>query len=112
MKASLWCLALRVGFRAVGALAILGLPVRAVPVTIRAATVIDGRGGVLHDTTITIEGSKIIRIAPAGAAHADFDLGNETLMPGWIDTHIHLVSHFNGAGRADSSAESTTEFIL
>ena len=112
MKASLRCLAIRVAFRAVGTLAVLGLPAKAVPVTIRAATVIDGRGGVLHNTTITVDGSKITRIAPAGAARVDFDLGNATLMPGWIDTHIHLVSHFNGAGRADSSAESTTEFIL
>src|ERR1035437_10613651 len=103
MKVLLRCLVIRVAFRAVGALAILGIPARAVPVTIRAATVIDGRGGVLHNTMITIDGSKIIRIEPSGAARADFDLGNATLMPGWIDTHIHLVSHFNGAGRAASS---------
>ena len=112
MKTYLRCLATRVAFRAVAVLAVLGLPARAVPVTIRAATVFDGRGGVLRNTTITIDGSKIIRIEPAGAARVDFDLGNATLMPGWIDTHIHLVSHFNGSGRADSSAESTTEFIL
>ncbi len=31
-------------------------------ITIHAGTVIDGKGQVLHDTTVVIEGSKIVKI--------------------------------------------------
>ena len=31
-------------------------------------------------------------------------------MPGWIDTHDHIVWHFNKEDRADTSKETPTEF--
>ncbi len=55
---------------------------------IDAGTVLDGRGGVLHNQRITVKGSKIVSVQPGGN-------GRLTVMPGWIDTHVHLDWHFD-----------------
>src|SRR5437016_9603401 len=44
------------------------------PITIRAAQVFDGRGGVQRNVVVTVRGSKIERVAPAGGAVTS-DLG-------------------------------------
>jgi imidazolonepropionase-like amidohydrolase len=64
------------------------------PVVIRASTVLDGKGAVLRDVALVIQGSKIVRIDP-GAAEATYDLRGLTVMPGWIDTHTHIATHFD-----------------
>ena len=81
-------------------------------ITIRAATVLDGRGGIHKNVRLTIEGTKIVRVEPAGSGPVTYDLGSLTLMPGWIDAHVHINSHFNKQGRADTKAESPAEFAL
>ncbi len=63
-------------------------------IVINAGTVLDGKGGVLRNQQITISGSKIVSIAP-GRAAATYDLSGLTVMPGWIDTHVHLDWHFD-----------------
>ncbi|HVH68785.1 MAG TPA: amidohydrolase family protein [Gemmatimonadales bacterium] len=68
-------------------------------VTLRAGTVLDGRGGVVRNTTIVIAGSRIDRLDPA-ATKPTYDFPTLTLMPGGIDTHVHLTSHFDATGRA------------
>jgi imidazolonepropionase-like amidohydrolase len=65
---------------------------------IDAGTIIDGRGNALHNKQITIEGSKIVSIDEAKAP-ANIDLRKYTLMPGWIDTHVHLDWHFGPDGK-------------
>ena len=64
------------------------------PVVIRASTVLDGKGGVLRDVAIVIEGTKIVRI-DSNVSAATYDLRGLTVMPGWIDTHTHIVTHFD-----------------
>ena len=66
------------------------------PVVIRASTVFDGKGSVLRDVALVIEGTKIVRIDP-NASEATYDLRGLTVMPGWIDTHTHLAAHFDRA---------------
>lgn len=63
---------------------------------LQTGTILDGRGGVLRNQQITIESGRIVKIAP-GTAKADYDLRALTLMPGWIDTHVHLDWHFDPA---------------
>jgi imidazolonepropionase-like amidohydrolase len=63
-------------------------------IVIQAGTVIDGKGGVARNQQIVIEGSKITSIK-AGNGRATYDLRNMTVMPGWIDTHVHINWHFN-----------------
>jgi len=83
-------------------------------VTIRASTVLDGRGGVMHNTTLVIAGSRIARLDPA-ITTATYDLRRLTIMPGGIDTHVHLTSHFDANGRAHNDpggAEPLQQTVL
>jgi len=65
-------------------------------VVLRAARMFDGASGKLVEhPQLTIVGNKIVRVAqsdkadvPAGADV--IDLGDATLMPGFIDAHVHL----------------------
>jgi len=79
-------------------------------IVIAARTVFDGRGGVLHDTRIVIEGSKIVAI-DAKAGPVDYDLDRLTVMPGWIDAHAHITWIFGkdgkNAGMGGTSQEDT-----
>ncbi len=67
-------------------------------IVIAAGTVLDGKGGVLHDTRIVIEGSKIVAIDPK-AGPVDYDLRGLTVLPGWIDAHVHLSWFFGKDGK-------------
>src|SRR5262245_8313895 len=82
------------------------------PITIRAATVLDRKGGIHRNGRLTIEGSKSVRVEPGTAGPVTYDLGSLTLMPGWIDTHVHINGHFNKEGRANTSVETPAEFSL
>lgn len=82
---------------------ILGAPVISAQtpnkqIVIAASTVLDGKGGVLHDTRIVIEGSKIVRIDP-NAAPVNYDLRGLTVLPGWIDSHVHITWSFGPDGK-------------
>jgi len=81
-------------------------------ITVRASTMLDGKGGVRHNVRITINGSKVVRVDPDGNGSVNYDLTGLTLMPGWIDTHVHVNGHFNKDGRADNRGESQAEFAL
>lgn len=86
--------------------------VQAQPVTIRAARVIDGRGAVYRNAAVVIDGNKIVRI-DKNPRRADIDLGDRTLMPGGIDTHVHIAWHFDASGRSnDGEFEKPEETAL
>jgi imidazolonepropionase-like amidohydrolase len=80
-------------------------------VTIRAARVIDGRGQASTNQIVTVRGSKIERVAAASGAPT-IDLGNLTLLPGFIDTHVHIGWHFGPDGRYVAGKESADEAAL
>ena len=67
-------------------------------VIIRAATVLDGKGGVLHNTEVAVQGGKIQKIG-ASLGKPAYELRNATLMPGLIDTHVHIAWHYGPDGR-------------
>jgi imidazolonepropionase-like amidohydrolase len=74
-------------------------------IVLRAGAVVDGRGGRSGPTDIVIRGRKIIRLrTPAGTP--TYDLSSLTVLPGGIDTHIHLTNHFDDNGRAHGSQEA------
>jgi imidazolonepropionase-like amidohydrolase len=82
-------------------------------VALKVATGYDGRGKTLHNTTIIIEGSKILRIGgavPAGAV--TYDLTGLTVTPGWIDTHTHMMYHFGEDGRNSGRGETPVYAML
>jgi imidazolonepropionase-like amidohydrolase len=91
----------------------------AAPIFIRAGHVLDGRGKVLSEVTVVVSGGKILRIEPGspgsgsgastarsggGEAGAAWDLRRLTLLPGGIDTHVHIGWHFDADGRAHEGA--------
>ena len=74
-------------------------------VVVRAGAVIDGKGGRGGPTDIVIRGRKIVRLRPP-AGKPTYDLSSLTVLPGGIDTHIHLTNHFDANGRAHGSQEA------
>jgi imidazolonepropionase-like amidohydrolase len=83
-------------------------PVQTKRIVIAASSVLDGKGHVLHDTRIVVEGSKIIAIDPK-AAPVDYDLRGMTVMPGWIDAHVHITWTFGPDGK-NANQGGTTPF--
>jgi imidazolonepropionase-like amidohydrolase len=79
------------------------------PITVRAATVLDGRGGILRNTQITVAGSRITKIEPNATGSATYDLGTATALPGLIDAHAHLVWYFNSRGRFHTADDGDTK---
>ncbi|HYW49504.1 MAG TPA: amidohydrolase family protein [Gemmatimonadaceae bacterium] len=80
------------------------------PVVLRAARVIDGTGKVLARTDVVIEGGRITAVRPAaGVLPANgIDLGQRTLLPGFIDTHVHLGWYVNAADRLHTETDGDT----
>jgi len=77
-------------------------------IVIAAGTLLDGKGHVLHDTRIVVEGSKIVAIDPK-AEPVDYDLGGLTILPGWIDAHDHITWSFGRDGKNVGAGETTQD---
>jgi imidazolonepropionase-like amidohydrolase len=93
-------------------------------IVIRAGRLLDGRGHELADATVVVAGSRIARVggaaagsvapssavAPAGAAPpaagavTTYDLRGLTVLPGGIDTHVHIGWHFDADGKSHDGA--------
>ena len=74
---------------------------------LRTSQILDGRGGVLEDRDIVIRNGEIAQIVPAGQGRGDrvHDLTGYTVLPGLIDTHVHLGWHFGPDGRLARGTE-------
>jgi len=84
---------------------------QAKPVVLLTDRALDGRGAVLRGARVAIEGGRIASVNGAtNSAATTIDLRGYTVLPGWIDTHVHLDSHFdrngNVAGRSEPAAEA------
>jgi len=77
-------------------------------IVIAAGTLLDGKGHVMRNTRIVIEGSKIVTIDPK-AAPVDYDLRGLTVMPGWIDAHVHITWSFGKDGKNAGPGGTTQE---
>ncbi len=80
-------------------------------VTIRAGRVFDGKGNAATDIVIQIDDGKITRVGRA-SGKTTYDLSGMTLMPGWIDTHVHIGWHFGKDGRFDNRGETPAQQAL
>ena len=83
-------------------------------IVLRAGTVLDGKGGVSHNRTIVVQGATIKTIEGSGPA-PDYDLRNITLLPGMIDTHVHIAWHFGTDGRyqpRDDSPQTSLGYAM
>ena len=77
-------------------------------IVIAAKMLLDGRGHILPETRIVVEGSKIVKLDPK-ASPVDYDLRALTVMPGWIDSHVHITWSFGSNGK-NEGADQTTQF--
>ena len=80
-------------------------------VTVRAARVLDGRGGTRQNAVVEIAAGRIVTIDER-TGPVTYDLGNATLLPGMIDTHVHIGYHFGKDGRASNQGETPAEMAL
>lgn len=80
-------------------------PAQTKRIVIAVSTLFDGKGNVLKDTRIVVEGSKIVGIDP-NASPIDYDLRGLTVMPGWIDAHVHITWSFDQNGKNTVAGET------
>jgi imidazolonepropionase-like amidohydrolase len=78
------------------------------PIVIRAPRVIDGRGHLLRNAAVVVDGTKIVRVEEH-PRHVDVELRDATLMPGGIDTHVHIAWHFDRDGRSHDDETDRNE---
>ena len=78
------------------------------PTVIGASLVIGGKGHVLHDIRVVIEGPKMVAIGPTVEGPVDYDLRALTVLPGWIDAHVHITWIFGKDGK-NGGTEGTTQ---
>lgn len=92
-----------------------GQPAAAPPESvIEAGELITGRGQVLHHTRILVKDGQIAGVGPnltvPGAVI--YDLSSQTVMPGLIDVHEHLVRHFGPNGNDHDPNETSMQWTL
>ena len=79
---------------------------------VRAGAVIDGQGRVSRSVDVIVEGAKIKSVGSSSGARVWYDLSRLTVLPGLIDTHVHIATHFGKNGRATSDGETAEESML
>lgn len=83
------------------------------PIVILTDRALDGRGGVVRNARIGVARGEITSLdAPSPKDATTIDLRGYTVLPGWIDTHVHLDSHFDRTGRIATRAEPAAEAAL
>ena len=82
----------------------VGLAQEEAPTTIRAGLLIDGTGDTRTNARIFVNGATITRVDGLRGA-VDYDLSDLTVLPGLIDTHVHLTSHFEADGRLHQAGD-------
>ena len=84
-------------------------------IVIAASKVFDGKGHVMRNTRIVIEGSKIVALEPINGTKAspvDYDLRGLTVLPGWIDAHVHITWSFGPDGKNANAGGTTPQATL
>jgi imidazolonepropionase-like amidohydrolase len=106
----------RTTMRACAAIAFLcmsGMPLAAQErIVIRAGTLVDGRGGGSKSTLVVIENGRIASIGASAAGPVTYDLSRLTVLPGLIDTHVHIDTHFGKDGRPGGQGETPQQSML
>jgi imidazolonepropionase-like amidohydrolase len=80
-------------------------------VTLRAPLMLDGRGGSRSNVTVSVSGGRITAVGNAAGA-ATYDLTGLTLLPGFIDTHVHIGWHFDANDRYSTGPEPADQAVL
>ncbi len=76
-------------------------------IVLRVGSLLDGKGGSHRSTYVVVNGSKIARISNHETGKF-IDLQHYTVLPGMIDTHVHIGWHFGPDGRYQPRDTSET----
>jgi len=76
-------------------------------IVLTASSALDGKGHVLRDIRIVVEGSRIVSVG-SGKGTVDYDLRGLTVLPGWIDAHDHITWIFGKDGK-NAGTDGTTQ---
>ena len=82
---------------------------------LRAARMLDVVTGEMHtDAVIVVEDGLITAVNPAAVPHAmhDMDLGDVTLLPGFIDAHTHLASQISATSFTDAVMRTEAYYAI
>ncbi len=85
----------------------------AVSTTLRASRVLDGTGRVLRNVDLIVVNGRIARIRPATGPlpRGAIDLRSRTVLPGFIDTHVHLGWYINDKQRLHDASDGDTPAV-
>ena len=66
-------------------------------IILRTARILDGTGDVLENRDVVVRDGRIIDIVAGGSGRGDrvYDLTALTVLPGYIDTPVHISRHFD-----------------
>ncbi|HSA56549.1 MAG TPA: amidohydrolase family protein [Gemmatimonadaceae bacterium] len=82
------------------------------PVVLRAARMLDvASGQMLRNVTVVVTGDRITAVNPASppAGASVMDLGDVTLLPGFIDAHTHLGGEINANSFVEPVRETNVD---
>jgi imidazolonepropionase-like amidohydrolase len=79
---------------------------------VHAAGAFDGTGRTIPDVLIVVENGRIADVRSHENVPATYDLRGLTILPGLIDTHVHLDTHFGKDGRAEPRGETPAQAAL
>jgi len=96
------------GFVALAQSGLSQTPAQGRRIVIVADTMLDGKGHIVRNAHIVIEGSKIVAIDQK-AGPVDYDLRGLTVLPGWIDAHDHVTWGFGKDGKNAGPGDTTQE---
>jgi len=78
-------------------------------VVLKAARLVDGTGGpIVNNAVVVVTDNKIVALGASGSVSIPsearvIDLGNATLLPGFIDAHTHLIGRVLGDPGGENS---------
>src|SRR6185436_12948749 len=79
---------------------------------IRAAAAFDGKGRTIPNAIVVVANGKIADVRSGENVTATYDLRGMTILPGLIDAHVHLDTHFGKDGRAENRGETAAQSML
>src|SRR5512139_189650 len=88
------------------------VPAPAAPTVVRAARMLDlGTGQMLRNVSVVVTGDRITAVNPASmpSGATMIDLGDVTLLPGFIDLHTHLAGEISATSFIEPVTETSVD---